>query len=78
MNYFLNEAEKSLLLWLPKENAADSKNLRALYRCHVHLDKLLCGEISLQDYCDVLSSEGVLMDDYINTAILNIEGTGMV
>lgn len=78
MNLFQSEAENSLLLWLPEGKGVDPDNLKSLYRCHVHLDKLLCGEISLQDYCDVLSSEGVLMDAYIDTAYSNIRRTGLV
>lgn len=72
MNEISNQLENSLLLWLPDGLEVNPEYLQAIYCCHQALDKLLLGEISLQDYCDILDSNSVEMDDYIDLAYDNI------
>lgn len=70
--------EEKMLLWLPDNNEVNPEDLHAIYCCHCALDKLLQGEISIIDYCDILDAYGVNMDGYIDTVANNLENINTV
>jgi len=72
-----SEFENSLTLWLPDAEEIDPDWLRSLHRCHTALDEMMRGEISFQGYCDVLATEGVDMDIYLETAHQNCLWAGL-
>jgi hypothetical protein len=66
------EFEKSCLLWLPDNNPDGQELLNSLRICNSALDDLMMAEISFQDYCDVLATENINMDSYLDTVYDNI------
>jgi hypothetical protein len=50
--------------------------LHSLLRCRQALDDLIDQKITWGDYLDTLATEGVDMDDYLNTAYLNTIACG--
>lgn len=71
------EFENCLTLWLPTSPDLDSNLVRKLDRCSRALNSLMETKISWQDYLDVLQTEGIQMDDYINIAHENVIRCGL-
>lgn len=76
MNLALQEFENSLNLWIPSSKKVDRSILIRLNNCQQALSNLLDCEISWQDYLDILQSNGVDMDDYLNISHENIISCG--
>jgi hypothetical protein len=67
----------SLYPWLNVSPGEDiAAGLHSLLRCRQALDDLIDQKITWGDYLDTLATEGVDMDDYLNTAYLNTIACG--
>jgi hypothetical protein len=72
----MNKTYNSLLLWLPDTVTDISEQLDMLEiinNCNGEIEPLLNGEIELDTYLDLLDSNDIPMDNYLQNAIESIE-----
>lgn len=78
-NRLLSEVKEPLRLWIVVSPGADTEAImKSYWRCNESLTGLLDGKVSFEEYLDTLDSEGVAMDDYLETAEDNLSQEGLI
>lgn len=69
----LGNIRQATQLWICSDPESDYSALtQALHSCNTARDRMLTGDISLDDYLDVLTDNGVNLDEYEETVNNNL------
>ena len=75
MNW-LKEYENCLTLWLPDSLETAKELIPSLNRVNKALQDLMDTKITWQDYLDILQTENINMDEYLDISWENIKANG--
>lgn len=59
-------------LWLPNSSNTDSGSIQRLLACNSALDRMLVGDLEINDFLDIVESSGVNIEEYEKTVEENL------